>query len=160
MKIAVFTVPVLLAALGVGCAHHANPPSPGLPAEEIELVEEYWPDGSLKLRKQVLRLEDGTVADHGSFERWHKNGAKEYEAFFVRGKKDGTATRFHVNGQAWTRREYRNGKRHGSSITWDASGVKVKEEGWYDGRPHGTWTVWRDGRIEWSHTFDHGAPAP
>ena len=153
-------IPVLLAALGFACAQHLPPPSRDLPQEQTQVVEQHWPDGRLKLREHVLRLEDGTLVDHGRFERWHDNGVKEYEAVFVLGKKEGTAIHYHANGRMWTRREYRNGKRHGSSISWDSRGAKVKEEEWADGQPHGTWTVWEDGRIKWRHTFERGKPAP
>ena len=56
---------------------------------DAELVEETWPDGTLRLRKYVLRQDDGTTINHGTYERWHDNGEKEYEAVFVNGKKRG-----------------------------------------------------------------------
>ena len=126
---------------------------------QAALVEEHWPNGQLRLRKNVLRQEDGTIVDHGRFERWHDNGNSEYEAVFVLGRKEGTTVRYHRNGQMATRQEYRNGQRHGGSISWDGTGVKVKEENWAEGEPHGTWTIWQDGKVKWSNTFNHGKPA-
>jgi antitoxin component YwqK of YwqJK toxin-antitoxin module len=128
------------------------------PVENVETVEEFWPNGQLRLRKQVLRLEDGSVVDHGRFERWHDNGKKEYEAVFVQGKKEGTTVRYHKNGRKATEQEYRNGKRDGRSVTWNDAGAMVKEEHWKDGKPHGTWTVWDDGKVKWSHTYDDDKP--
>jgi antitoxin component YwqK of YwqJK toxin-antitoxin module len=128
------------------------------PLEDVETVEEYWPNGQLRLRKQVLRLEDGTVVEHGTFERWHDNGEKEYEAVFVKGRKEGTTIRYHKNGRKATEQEFSNGKRHGLSITWNDSGAMVKQEQWENGEPHGTWTIWDDGKVKWSHTYDHGKP--
>ena len=160
MNCARFTVLALLPALAFGCAPHAQPTPAAQPTSRVEVVEEHWPDGQIMLRKHVLRQQDGTLVDHGSFQRWHVNGAKEYEIIFVLGEKDGTEIRYHRNGQAWTRCEYSNGKRNGASITWDDSGAMVKEEGWADGQPHGTWTVWEGGRVKWSNTFEHGYPAP
>jgi antitoxin component YwqK of YwqJK toxin-antitoxin module len=127
-------------------------------ADKLELVEEHWPNGQLRLRKQVLHREDGSVVDHGSFKRWHDNGKKEYEAVFVEGKKEGTTIRYHKNGRKAAQQEYRNGKRHGRCVNWDGSGRMVKEENWAEGKPHGTWTVWQDGKVKWSHTYDHGKP--
>jgi antitoxin component YwqK of YwqJK toxin-antitoxin module len=129
-----------------------------LPVEDVETVEEYWPNGQLRLRKQLLRLEDGTVVEHGTFERWHDNGKKEYEAVFVQGRKEGTTIRYHKNGRKATEQEYSNGKRHGHSITWNDSGAMVKQEQWENGEPHGTWTIWDGGEVKWSHTYDHGTP--
>jgi antitoxin component YwqK of YwqJK toxin-antitoxin module len=136
----------------------SSPSADQPPVPNVETVEEYWPNGQLRLRKQVLRLEVGSFLDHGSFERWHDNGNKEYEARFVRGKKEGTTIRYHKNGRKATQQEYRNGKRHGRSVTWNSAGAMVKEEHWMDGEPHGTWTIWEEGKVKWSHTFDHGKP--
>jgi hypothetical protein len=150
----------LLAALAVACVPPARVPSNDPPAATHEIVEAHWPDGSLRERRQVLRLPDGTTVDDGPFERWYIDGTKEYEAVFVRGNKEGTTTRYHRNGQVASRQEYRDGKRNGPSVSWNDKGEKVKEEHWADGRPHGTWTVWEDGRVSWTHTFAHGDPDP
>ena len=126
---------------------------------QTKLVEEHWPDGRLQLRKHVLVLEDGRSVDHGKFERWHDNGEKEYEAVFVLGRKEGTTIRYHRNGRKSNQQEYRKGERHGRSVSWNEAGEKVKEENWYEGKPHGTWTIWEDGKVKWSHTYEHGVPA-
>jgi antitoxin component YwqK of YwqJK toxin-antitoxin module len=131
-------------------------PSP----DSVDLVEEYWPNGQLKLRRYVLLSADGTEVDHGTFERWYDNGAKEYEAVFSFGKKEGLQVRYHRNGRRQSEQEYREGKRHGLSISWNPNGAKVKEESWADGKPHGTWTVWQDGKVKWTHTYEHGDPEP
>ena len=127
---------------------------------QTTLVEEHWPNGQLRLRKHVQIQADGTSVDHGTFQRWHDNGKKEYEANFVLGKKEGTTIRYHRNGRKATQQEYLKGERHGPSASWNEAGVKVKEENWAEGKPHGTWTVWQDGKIKWRHTYDHGVPAP
>jgi len=144
--------------LCAGCQQRSAQPSTQPSTKTVEVVEETWPDGGLMLSKQVVRLPDGTLVDHGAFERWHKNGQREYEAVFVYGKKNGTTVRYHQNGRKSMQQEYRDGRRHGASITWNADGVKVKEENWADGRPHGSWTVWKDGEVQWRHTYDHGVP--
>ena len=160
MKSVRFTFLILVIMLVAGCSQRVQQVTVQKPAVSVELVEEYWSGGELRLRKEVLRQSDGTLVDHGSFERWHDNGQKEYEAVFVLGKKQGTTVRYHKNGRKSSHQEYENGKRHGRSVSWDAAGTKVKEENWADGRPHGIWTVWKDGKIKWSHTYEHGVPGP
>lgn len=128
-------------------------------AEGVEIVEESWPDGKLRLRKQVLRNADGTLVDHGTYTRWHPNGQKAYEATFVAGKVHGIETQWHKNGQKSTEQHYDHGMRHGPRITWDENGQKRKEEHFVNDKPHGTWTVWgKDGRIKAQNRFDHGTP--
>ena len=144
----------------IGCNRGREQVSPDPPAPATETIEEFWPNGELRLQKQVMRTADGALVVHGAYERWHDNGEKEYEAVFLQGKKEGTETRYHKNGRKWAEREFRDGKRHGPSISWNESGEKVKEENWADGKPHGAWTVWKSGKVKWSHTYDRGAPAP
>ncbi len=160
MTLSRFAISPLVAALVLGCVStlHAVPPDP--PSGTPEVVEEHWPNGQLRLRKQVRRLDDGTTVDHGTFERWYGDGGREYVAAFVDGRKDGTATRFHRNGRIASRQEFRDGTREGARVDWDDAGGKVKEEFWADDRPHGTWTIWRDGEVEWTHTYVHGDPSP
>jgi antitoxin component YwqK of YwqJK toxin-antitoxin module len=150
---------VLTVVAGLLALTPADTPPPS-PNDGTQVVEQYWPNGRLRLRKHVLRLSDGTTVDHGTFERWHDNGNLEYTAVFDHGKKQGTTVRYHRNGQRSSLQEYRNGKRDGVSIAWNEKGEKVKEEHWADGRPDGTWTIWEDGKVQWRHVYDHGDPDP
>lgn len=143
----------------VTCTHGGKKPLPNRPAAHVELVEQYWPDGTPRLRKEVLENPDGTPVNHGTYTRWHDNGRKEYEAIFIQGKKEGTATFWHKNGRTWTEEHYVNGRKHGPRYTWDENGTKRKEEHFFEGKPHGTWTVWNaKGRIKSQAHFDHGNP--
>jgi hypothetical protein len=157
---------VLLAALllsPVGCAsgERGTRSSGSLedPAESVEVVEEYWPDGRLRLRKEVLRCTDGMLINHGAYTRWHDNGNREYEATYVRGELHGVATAWHKNGQKWSEQRYDHGVRHGTRHTWDQSGRLRSEEHYVKDEPDGTWTIWKaDGSIKWQGHFDHGKP--
>ena len=150
-----------LLCLVLGCSPRTGKPALQLSTEKIQTLEEYWPDGALRLRRQALRTSDGTLVNHGTYVRWHDNGQKEYEAVFVHGKKHGIATTWHKNGRIWREEHYRDGQRHGVSSTWDENGIKRKEEKHFDGKPHGTWTVWdKKGRIKTKGYYEHGSPKP
>jgi len=135
-----------------GCVHTSvsRPNCAGLGEQRVsasarETVEEDWPDGSPRLRKQVRRLPDGNAVDHGEYTRWYPNGQVEYECFFAEGKKHGVTTMWHRNGQVWTKDHHVHGVRHGVFCTWDDTGQLRKEEQYCDGLPCGTWTVWGAG---------------
>jgi hypothetical protein len=160
--------PVLLAAsLLCGCQagnERASSSSatriaaPAAPAN-VRTAQEYWPDGNLRLRKDVLDRPDGTAVNHGTYTRWYPSGQKEYEATFDHGRKHGRTINWHKNGQVWMEQYYQHGQRHGPGITWDADGNNRKEENHRHGRPHGTWTVWaKDGTIKWQGYFERGEP--
>jgi antitoxin component YwqK of YwqJK toxin-antitoxin module len=145
----------------VGCRHNAKQVAIEQAANQTEMVEEHWPNGGLRSRAHMLKDPDGTAVYHGAYERWYPEGQKEYEAFFIHGRKDGVATLYHKNGRKWTEEHYVDGKRHGLRIVWDGSGTKRKEENHFDGKPHGQWTVWdKHGKIKWQTMFEHGTPKP
>ena len=164
------TLPVLLvlaALLGLpaGCtqADRKAPPdrTAAETAENIETIEEHWPNGELRLRKEVLIDADGTPVEHGAYARWYDNGRKEYEVTFVHGKKHGVATRWHKNGRKWLEEHYRHGQKHGLTRAWDEDGALRKEERYADGKPHGVWAIWdKRGRIRWQQRYLHGTPQP
>jgi antitoxin component YwqK of YwqJK toxin-antitoxin module len=129
------------------------------PAGGVQLIEEYWPDGRLRLRKEVLTEPNATHVNHGKYTRWHDNGNREYEATYIHGELHGIATAWHKNGEKWTEEHYDHGVRNGLRRNWDEQGRLRGEENYLDGKPHGTWTIWKkDGSVKWQGHFDRGKP--
>lgn len=157
---------ILFLTLHSGACQHANPGAPAAqtaeqPKEPVEIVEEFWPDGTPSLRKHVLRQPDQTLLNHGLYTRWHPNGRKAYEANYTRGQLHGVETAWHENGEKRAEQHYDHGLRHGLRRDWDQQGRLRREEGYVKDRPHGTWTIWKgDGTIKWQARFDHGQPLP
>ena len=58
-----FALLPLLAALAVEAIYPVRASSDDTPTPRHETVEEHWTHGKLRERKQVLRLEDGTMVD-------------------------------------------------------------------------------------------------
>ncbi|MCK4341649.1 MAG: hypothetical protein KAY37_08000 [Phycisphaerae bacterium] len=131
------------------------------PPALVETVEEHWPNGMLRVRKEVVRAADGTFSNHGRYECWYDTGQKEYEGFYVQGKLHGVETRWHKNGRKQTEQHYEHGLRQGPRRDWDDHGRLRKEEHYLDNKPHGTWTIRKEnGEIKWRQRFDHGVPLP
>ena len=151
----------LCLCLPAGCTY-GNRPAPMDPqVEKVDIVETHWPNGKLRVRKEVIRAPEGTLVDHGLYTQWYTNGRKEYEAVFVRGKVHGVETQWHRNGQKRTEQHYDHGLRHGPRYCWDQDGKKRKEEHYVKDQPDGTWTIWdKNGRIKWQGAFDKGVPLP
>ncbi len=98
-------------------------PKPAPPA--TELIEESYPDGKPKLRREVKRDKDGIV-NHGSFQRWYDNGVLEWEGRFVDGQPDGRHTKHFRNGNLKDETDYALGRRSGKHIEYfDLGGVKL-----------------------------------
>jgi antitoxin component YwqK of YwqJK toxin-antitoxin module len=127
--------------------------------QQREVVEEFWPDGKPRLRREVSRSPDGTLVNDGIYTRWYQNGLKEYQATYVCGELDGVETAWHQNGQKRTEQHYDHGLRQGVRRDWDEAGRLRREEYYFKDSPDGTWTIWKpDGSIEWQARFDHGKP--
>jgi hypothetical protein len=146
-----------------GCATTRSKMPPIEPKESPQgepgdILEEFWPDGSIRIRREVIRGEDGLPIDHGVYTRWHKNGLPEYETVYDHGRMNGRAIRWHMNGEKWIEELYVQGLKEGASRTWNEAGELVKEEQYAHGKPHGTWTVWKKGVVRARSCFDHGAP--
>jgi antitoxin component YwqK of YwqJK toxin-antitoxin module len=152
---------VALSCLLAGCRHADRSPPAARPAEQVQTIEQHWPNGELRLRKQVLETPDGGLVNHGAYTRWHDNGRKEYEAVYVDGKLEGVETTWHKNGRKWIEAHYVGGHNHGPRYIWNKDGTKVKEEHYVNGKPHGTWTSWNSsGRIRSQQTFEDDAAKP
>lgn len=157
-RLAVATL-AALSCLPAGCTHGARPASADRPGEQVQTIEQYWPNGKLRLRKQVLKTPDGALVNHGAYTRWHDNGRKEYEGVYVDGELEGVETTWHKNGQKWIEEHYVHGQRHGASYTWDDSGVKRGETHHVYGKPAGTWTTWdAKGKIKSQQRFEADPP--
>jgi len=136
----------------------ASAPAPQVEAR-VQVIEQYWANGQLKVRREVLRRPDGSLVDHGSFIEWYDNGQKRYEAAYEHGRLHGVETQWHRNGQKSTEQHYRHGLRHGPRYVWDENGTKRKEEHFCDDRPCGAWTVWdKDGRIKMQMDLERAEP--
>ena len=159
----VMLLAALLAVAHGGCRSTEKAPDRRVVEQKraIQVVEQHYPDGSLRMRKEVTQNEEGDVVNHGPYERWFPDGQKEYRVVFVMGGKHGIETRWHKNGMKWSEAVYVNGLRHGTSRTWDDTGRLRSEEQHFEGKPHGTWTTWGSkGQIKWRQTFEHGKPGP
>lgn len=142
-----------------GCHQPTRDAAQAAPAAKAEVVEEHWPNGVLRLRKEVLRGRDGTGVDHGTYTGWYDNGQVEYQGTFVQGKVDGVATRYHRNGQKAVEEHFAHGLREGPRYSWDESGILRKEEHFVDDQPDGTWTTWdAQAKIKAQQRFERGVP--
>lgn len=59
------------------------------PIEGAEVIRERFPDGSLKVARQVILDADGNYVNHGSFSQWNAEGQKIVSGQFVLGIRQG-----------------------------------------------------------------------
>ncbi|MFH1747619.1 MAG: hypothetical protein ABIG44_11305 [Planctomycetota bacterium] len=154
-------VVVMSLAWFAGCRSEQTSPVEARPAENVRVVEEHWPNGVLRVRREVVSAVDGTLINHGLYTQWYQDGTKEYESTYVQGQLHGVETAWHMNSRKRTEQHYEHGERHGPRYVWDEEGNKRGEEHYWQDKPDGTWTVWKkDGQIKWQSRFDRGKPLP
>ena len=106
------------------------------------LFEERWPDGSPKVRSEMESTTHGSLLEHGSFTRWHRNGRKKAEVQFVNGKQDGTWVKWHANGVKASEGNYSTGVRFGPFSHWNSEGKETAKGQYVDDELSGTITTW------------------
>lgn len=124
------------------------------PGQSLDVVEVRSEDGSLKLRRGVLRDADGMV-NHGHFQRWHANGQLAEDGHYLAGQRHGRYAVVAESGLKETEVEYRRGVKHGESLAFTKGG-QIKERAHYvDGVLHGPFEG-RVAQLRVSGTYDHG----
>lgn len=110
----------------------AMPDATACVGKNVEVLEEQFTNGNPKARREVIKLDDGTLVNHGKTTLFWEAGGKKTEFSYV------------------------CGARHGQKRTWHTNGKKWQEGGYFANRDHGTWTEWYgDGSLarRWSMTY-------
>lgn len=109
---------------------------------KLELYEEKYDDGTIKLRVEGLRFNDDDYVRHGPTTVYWDNGQKKTEIHFVQGLRHGSKTSWYKGGQIWSYGEYVNDREHGMWTQWFPNGRKAGEKHYEHGAWHGLFTEW------------------
>ena len=123
---------------------------PPVAGAAVEPVTERYPNGSIKVERQVTKDTGGNYVNHGPYTAYDANGKIQKTGQFLNGKQQGLWT------QTFAKDE---GHLFSADQDGEYTGPFTSEATFVDGQLQGTWTVKnRDGRniVEWN--FDHGVP--
>lgn len=104
-------------------------------SDSARVVEEYWPGGSLHMRRSVITNWRGEEINHGPLEVWYENGQRRSLGHWKHGLKHGPFTYWHENGQKKMELTNVNGRAQGRVLEWTADGQLIRNDEWRDGRP-------------------------
>jgi antitoxin component YwqK of YwqJK toxin-antitoxin module len=128
----------------------APAPAPSATSDaDGELVTERYPDGSVKIERQVTKDAAGNYVNHGTYTAYAPDGTVQKTGVFQNGKLQGKWT------QSFAKDE---GHLFAADHDTEFQGPFVSEATFVDGQLDGTWTIKdRNGQniVEWN--FDHGA---
>lgn len=127
----------------------------------VEVIETFWPSGSIKLRREVVRLDDGTIIDHGKNTSYWEEGGKKVEYSHVCGVRHGPKLAWHVDGSKWQEMGYANGHDHGVWKEWYSDGTPARRWTLDQGAWNGTYTEWHPSgkkrrEVEWVNGVRQG----
>lgn len=118
-------------------------------ARDVELVTERYPEGNVRIEREVTQDAEGNYINHGSFTQYDPHGMVVRSGEFRNGRQHGNWLRYFQTGE---------GSLFSGSLDKQFPGPFVSEATFLDGRLHGTWTITSRSRrkiIEWH--FENGA---
>ncbi|MCZ6597387.1 MAG: hypothetical protein O7B99_07110, partial [Planctomycetota bacterium] len=95
---------------------------------EVEKLVETWPDGAVKVEREVrllsggIRNADGEPVNHGMYRSFHANGTQAAEGKFRDDMQVGTWRTWHANGQIASKGLYKRGLRNLKWVYLDEAG--------------------------------------
>lgn len=123
---------------------------------EHEVIRERFPNGSIRIEREVTQDADGNYINHGSWKMFDERGTIVAEGHYANGERDGTWNRWYRGNEAElfsklpyqqftppfvSQASFHNGKLHGRWGIYDAKQRKISEWQFADGE--------REGRSSW-----------
>lgn len=136
---------------------HEAKASVGSDSKAVETIRERYPDGKLRVEREVIRDAKDNYVNHGLWKMWDKEGYGVGEGKYVGGKRQGVWTRWFMpsdvplshdvpyrdcQGPFVSQAEFDAGKLNGCWRIHDAQQRKISEWHYVAGRRHGPWSSW------------------
>jgi len=111
---------------------------------QVEIREEYFPDGTVRVRAEGRLDDDGEFIVHGMLTNYWENGQKKSEVSYVQGFMHGPRTAWYESGQIWSLGRNVDGAAEGTWSEWYPDGRKAREMNFQHGAYQGAYTEWHD----------------
>lgn len=110
-------------------------------------VQDKYDDGAIRIEREVLKLSDDQLVNHGLFTEYYPNGQKFAEGSYKNGVHDGPWTFWHDNGQVCKTVTFVAGRADGSWEVYSAEGALQAKRGYKNNLRDGEWVVYHaDGK--------------
>jgi antitoxin component YwqK of YwqJK toxin-antitoxin module len=146
---------------------------PGIKGE-VEVVRERYPDGKVRVERQVTLNGEGNYVNHGSWKMYAPSGDVAAEGQYNFGERNGQWTKWssykdsptfrespfnHFKAPFMTQATFTNGKLDGDWIISDSNDRKVMMITFKDGKRNGPATIWGpNGKVLRQTTYQNGTP--
>ncbi|HJQ80460.1 MAG TPA: hypothetical protein VJ828_10920 [Lacipirellulaceae bacterium] len=141
---------------------------------EIETVRERYPDGKIRIERQVTLDDTGNYVNHGTWKMLTPSGAVSAEGQYYMGERVGLWTRWHGRNESpvfnefpfdkfkapfMSQATFEDGQMDGEWLITDATEKKVMQISLKDGKRNGPAVTWLPtGKTYRQATYDQGVP--
>ncbi len=141
---------------------------------EVELIRERYPDGKVRIERQVTLNNEGNYVNHGAWKQFSTDGDVVAEGQYHFGERSGMWTRWlgyrdtsmlsdfpfkQFKAPFMSQANFVNGKMDGEWTITDANDRKVMQVSLKDGDRNGPTTIWLpNGKVYHQMTYDHAVP--
>jgi antitoxin component YwqK of YwqJK toxin-antitoxin module len=150
----------------------ASRPAPAASPDTPEVIEERYPNGTLKVAREVIQDERGNYVNHGAWKMFNEKGAVIVDGQFYEDQRHGVWNRWYSGGEvAFLRQKpfsdfhgpfvsqgiFDSGDLHGAWLVYDAKGRKICEIRFNHGERDGLAVWWHpNGKKMREMNFDKG----
>ena len=110
--------------------------------ERAQKVPEKYADGSLRSERDLLRLSDNQIVNHGAYTEYYENGQKFAEGSYNMGVHHGAWTFWHENGQLCKKVSFEGGVANGAWEVFDRDGKVKQKKSYKMGKRDGKWVFY------------------
>jgi antitoxin component YwqK of YwqJK toxin-antitoxin module len=107
-------------------------------------LEDKYEDGKVRIRREVRKMSDDTLVNHGAFLEFYPNGQKFVEGAYESGVHHGTWTYWHDNGQICKSIVFKQGRADGAWEVYRADGTLQAKKSYKDNKRDGLWVTYHD----------------
>jgi antitoxin component YwqK of YwqJK toxin-antitoxin module len=120
--------------------------------------ESKYADGSVRNQREVLRLSDDRIVNHGAYVEYYPNGQKFCEGSYHMGVHDGQWKYWHANGQECKTILFQQGRPEGDWEVYRQDGTRLTSQGYRNGMRHGHWVRYFDDsdKVKVEENYENG----
>jgi antitoxin component YwqK of YwqJK toxin-antitoxin module len=134
-------------------------------------LDEKYPDGAIRVQREVVKMSDDQVINHGKYTEfyvngvhdgqwsfWHDNGKLAKQVTFKNGRADGSWEARRADGTLFAKKTYKDNLREGAWVLYYEDGKTPKiEQSYLDGKLDGVRKMYfADGKLRQQAEYKDG----
>lgn len=107
-------------------------------------LQDKYEEGALRIEREVLKMSDDQIVNHGLFTEYYPNGQKFAEGTYKNGVHDGPWTFWHPNGQICKKVTFKDGRADGAWEVYREDGTLLAKRAYKNNLREGAWFMYYD----------------